>query len=87
LPWNKHPPSPQLPLSPGATLRDDIHDPFAVLDNAELTAHELPHREKYLMLTIEFLRRLFALHLDWIDKIERELAPKRRSEARPVQRA
>jgi PadR family transcriptional regulator AphA len=60
-----------------ATLRDDIHDLFGVLDEAERTARELPHREKYLMLTIVFLRRLFELHLDWIDEVERELAPER----------
>jgi PadR family transcriptional regulator AphA len=56
-----------------ATLREDIHDLFGVLADAERTAHELPHREKYLLLTIEFLRRLFELHLDWIDEVEREL--------------
>jgi PadR family transcriptional regulator AphA len=56
-----------------ATLREDIHDLFAVLADAERTAHELPHREKYLLLTIDFLRRLFELHLDWIDEVEREL--------------
>jgi PadR family transcriptional regulator, regulatory protein AphA len=58
-----------------ATLRDDIHDLFAVLEDAERTAQELPHRQRYLMLTIGFLRRLFELHLDWIDEVERELGP------------
>jgi DNA-binding PadR family transcriptional regulator len=58
-----------------ATLRLDIDDLFAVLDDAERTAGELPHREKYLMLTIGFMRRLFQLHLDWLDEAERELAP------------
>jgi PadR family transcriptional regulator AphA len=57
-----------------ATLREDIHDLLGVLDDAERTAHDLPHREKYLMLTIGFMRRLFQLHLDWIDEVERELA-------------
>jgi DNA-binding PadR family transcriptional regulator len=58
-----------------ATLRLDIDDLFAVLDDAERTAGALPHREKYLMLTIGFMRRLFQLHLDWLDEAERELAP------------
>jgi DNA-binding PadR family transcriptional regulator len=58
-----------------ATLRDDIEDLFGVLDDAEATAQELPHRQKYLLLTLAFLRGLFELHLEWIDEVERELAP------------
>jgi DNA-binding PadR family transcriptional regulator len=57
-----------------ATLREDVAELLAVLDDAELTAAELPHRQKYLMLTIGFLRRFLQLHLDWIDEVERELA-------------
>jgi hypothetical protein len=56
------------------TLRADIAELLAVLDDAELTAAELPHRTKYLMLTIGFLRRFLQLHLDWIDEVESELA-------------
>src|SRR4051812_25137889 len=33
-----------------ATLRDEIADIEARLDEAERAAHELPHREKYLLL-------------------------------------
>jgi PadR family transcriptional regulator, regulatory protein AphA len=58
-----------------ATLRDDIEDLYTILDDAEATARELPHRQKYLLLNVAFLRRLFELHLDWIDEVERELAP------------
>jgi PadR family transcriptional regulator, regulatory protein AphA len=58
-----------------ATLRDDIADLSARLDDAERTADGLPHRRKYLMLTIWFLRRLLELHLEWVDEVERELAP------------
>jgi PadR family transcriptional regulator AphA len=65
-----------------ATLREDIHDLFAVLDDAEATAQDLPHRRKYLMLTILFLRRQLELHLDWIDEVERELAPRKRARSR-----
>jgi DNA-binding PadR family transcriptional regulator len=57
-----------------ATLRDDIDDIWWRLDEAERSAHELPHREKYLLLVIEFLRRLLQLHLDFVDEVERELA-------------
>jgi DNA-binding PadR family transcriptional regulator len=64
-----------------ATLRDDIADLSWRLDDAEQTAHQLQHREKYLLLVIDFLRRLLQLHLDFVDEVERELAPTPR--ARP----
>ena len=57
------------------TLLDDIADIQARLDDAERTARQLPHREKYLLLNIRFLRRLLDLHLDLVDDVERELAP------------
>ena len=55
-----------------ATLRDDIADIQWRLDDAERTAKELPHREKYLLLVIGFLRRLLDLHLQLVDEVERE---------------
>jgi hypothetical protein len=60
-----------------ATLRDDIADISSRLDDAERTATELPHRQKYLLLVMGFLRRLLDLHLELVDKVERELAPPR----------
>ena len=60
-----------------ATLREDIADLSARLDDGEASAALLPHRSKYLLLVIEFLRRLLELHLEWIDEVERELAPQR----------
>ena len=64
------------------TLRDDIADLQARLDEAEQSAHELPHREKYLLLTTGFMRRYLALHLELIDTVERELAPNNASSRR-----
>ena len=58
-----------------ATLRDDIADLSVRLDESEASAHELPHRAKYLLLVVGFLRRLLELHLEWVDEVERELAP------------
>jgi DNA-binding PadR family transcriptional regulator len=58
-----------------ATLREDIADLTARLDDSEASAATLPHREKYLRLVIDFLRRLLELHLDWIEEVERELSP------------
>ena len=58
-----------------ATLREDIADLSARLDESAVSAASLPHREKYLLLVITFLRRLLDLHLDWIEEVERELSP------------
>jgi DNA-binding PadR family transcriptional regulator len=60
-----------------ATLREDISDLQAHLDEAEVSAALYPHREKYLRLVTDFLRRLFELHLELVDEVERELAPRR----------
>jgi len=57
-----------------ATLRADIADLERQLDDAEQTAELLPHRRKYLLLVIGFLRQLFELHLELVDEVERELA-------------
>jgi DNA-binding PadR family transcriptional regulator len=65
-----------------ATLRDDIADIQWRLDDAERRAARLPHREKYLLLTTGFMRRLLDLYLDLVDEVERELAPTPKSRAR-----
>jgi len=56
-----------------ATLRGDIDDLRLRLDEAEQAARELPHREKYLLLVVGFLRRPLDLHLELVDEAEREL--------------
>jgi DNA-binding PadR family transcriptional regulator len=55
------------------TLRDDIADLFARLEEAEASAKALPHRTKYLLLATGFLRGLLELHLELIEAVEREL--------------
>jgi DNA-binding PadR family transcriptional regulator len=62
-----------------ATLRADIADLSDRLDESEASAETLPHRRKYLLLVTGFLRRLLELHLELVEEVERELAPKRRS--------
>jgi DNA-binding PadR family transcriptional regulator len=61
------------------SLRSDIADLERRLEESEASAALLPHRAEYLLLSTRFLRRLLALHLDWIDEVERELsgAPRR----------
>jgi DNA-binding PadR family transcriptional regulator len=55
------------------TLREDIADLQVRVDEMEVRASELPHRQQSLVLTAGFLRRLLALHLDFIDEVERKL--------------
>jgi hypothetical protein len=57
-----------------ATLRDDIADIEARLDDPEDTARD---REKYLRLVLGFMRCLLELHLELVDEVERELSPRR----------
>src|SRR3954453_8806169 len=56
-----------------ATLRDDIAVLQGQVDEMEARAADLPHREKYLVLTARFLRGLLDLHLEFVDEVEREL--------------
>jgi DNA-binding PadR family transcriptional regulator len=57
------------------TLRADIADLQVRLDETEAAAHALPHRSKYLLIVVGHLRRLLELHLDFVDEVERQLAP------------
>src|SRR6516164_2576527 len=56
-----------------ATLRTDIDDLRRRLDESEQTARKLPHRDKYLLLVLDFLRRFVDLHEQLLDTAEREL--------------
>jgi len=57
-----------------ATLRDDLADLLARVEQLQDGAEQLPHRRKYLRLIADFMRQLFDLHLELIDTVERELA-------------
>ena len=57
-----------------ATLREDIADLFARVEETEAAAARLPHREKYLRISMRFLRGLLELHVQLVDDMERELA-------------
>jgi DNA-binding PadR family transcriptional regulator len=67
-----------------ATLRDDLADIAARLDDAELRAKDLPHREKYLLLVTGFLRRLLELHEELVHDVERELVPDAKATTRQL---
>jgi DNA-binding PadR family transcriptional regulator len=51
------------------TLRDDIADVRARLDQTEQAARALPHRERNLLVVVGFLRRLVDLHADLVDEL------------------
>ena len=57
-----------------ATLREDIADLSASLDEAARAATGLPHRERNLLLVVNHLRRLLDLHLELVDEVEREFS-------------
>jgi DNA-binding PadR family transcriptional regulator len=63
-------------------LRDELAELSEQLDLAVASAARLPHREKYLLLVIGFLRGLLRLHLEWIDSVERELSSDSSGEGR-----
>src|SRR5215208_2301461 len=56
------------------TLRSDIADLRERLDDSRRAAMEYPHRAKYLLLVVDFLRRLLDLHEQLADEVERDLA-------------
>jgi DNA-binding PadR family transcriptional regulator len=56
------------------TLRDDIADLRDRLDDAERTALEYPHRTRYLLLVVDFLRRVVDAHEHLVDEVERDFA-------------
>jgi PadR family transcriptional regulator, regulatory protein AphA len=64
------------------TLREDIAELMERLDESVANAEALPHRSKYLLLAIDFLRDYLTLHLDLVDTVEREFAVSARDEAR-----
>jgi len=69
-----------------ATLREDIAELSQRLAETEAGAERLPHRRKYLVLIVGFLRRLLDLHLDLIDEVERELDPHEAAPPTPPRR-
>jgi len=59
-------------------LRDELTDLHARLDESVASAAELPHRSAYLLMATDFLRSYLELHEHLVDRVERELAPRRR---------
>jgi PadR family transcriptional regulator AphA len=55
------------------SLREEIAELGASVDEDERHAATIPHRERQLRLVRSLGRRLLQAHLDWIDEVEREL--------------
>jgi DNA-binding PadR family transcriptional regulator len=55
------------------TLRDDIAALRERLHDSERSARELPHRARYLLLVVGFLRGVLDLHEQLVDDVAREL--------------
>jgi len=54
-------------------MREEIEFLLEQLDAGEERAHDIPHREKYLLLSHSLARRIILAHRDWLDEVEREL--------------
>jgi DNA-binding PadR family transcriptional regulator len=59
------------------SLRADLDEIDARLDQAEAIAATLPHRERYLRLNHALARRLVDAHREWLDEVENTLRPRR----------
>ena len=57
-----------------ATLRDDLDDMRARVEETAVRAKALPHREKYLNLGLEFIEGLIALYEELVEKVEQDFA-------------
>jgi DNA-binding PadR family transcriptional regulator len=57
-----------------ATLRDDLEQMRAAIRETAERAPALPHREKYLMIGLDFVEDLVALYEQLIERVEREFA-------------
>jgi DNA-binding PadR family transcriptional regulator len=59
------------------TLRLEIADLLAGVDEDERRAPSIPHRQRQLKLVRSLGKRLLLAHLDWIDEVEHELGSTR----------
>jgi DNA-binding PadR family transcriptional regulator len=55
------------------TLREDIADLAARVEQTEAGTSSLPHRRKYLRLVTGFLRDVLDLHLELVEDVEQQL--------------
>jgi DNA-binding PadR family transcriptional regulator len=56
-----------------ATLREEVADLLERVAEVEARTKDLPHRRTYMLLATGFMRELLDLHLQLVDRVEREL--------------
>ena len=56
------------------SLRTEIEELSAILDEAERREPQVPHRRLQLQLLHSLGRRILQAHLDWIEEVEQEFA-------------
>src|SRR5919201_1684731 len=60
-----------------SSLRGQIESLHGFLDEAEEVAKTYPHRQKYLLLNHRLARAILNTYSEWLDEVERKLAPKK----------
>jgi DNA-binding PadR family transcriptional regulator len=67
---------PSVVLQSLKPLREEIAELTAILDESEERERQFPHRRRQLRLLHSLGRRVLRAHLDWIEEVEQELAPR-----------
>jgi DNA-binding PadR family transcriptional regulator len=71
-----------------AALREDVAALEQRVADSEQAASALPHRARYLLIVTQFLRDYLELHLELVERVERELdAPSTTSARTPPRRS
>jgi DNA-binding PadR family transcriptional regulator len=65
-----------------AALREDVAALEQRVADSEQAASALPHRARYLLIVTQFLRDYLELHLELVERVERELAAPSTTSAR-----
>jgi DNA-binding PadR family transcriptional regulator len=63
---------PSVILESFESLRAEIEELSAILDEAERREPQFPHRQRQLRLLHSLGRRILQAHLDWLDEVQRE---------------
>lgn len=64
-------------LSSLTAMRAELDEIDQSLEAGLAAAEALPHRTRYLLLVVDFGRRLVQMHREWLAEVERELGPPR----------
>ena len=68
---------PSVVLQSLESLREEIAELSAVLDDSERREPQFPHRQRQLKLLHSLGRRILNAHVEWIEEVEQELGGER----------